>query len=76
MDRENKRTFGYGFDFWVYGVGHIPDSISSGNGVNSFGKLMYRYHQNDAYNSFAFPVCDGMGIWYDILSSIIPELFL
>ena len=69
MNRKIDRIFGYGFDFWIYVVGqHIQESTFDTTRT-SLGKLKYDYCEYNSPDSFAFPVCDCEGVFYNVVSS-------
>ena len=75
MIKTDGRVFGNGYDFWIYVVGER----SSGERSDwiKMGSLVYRKigygHDCAVLESFAFPICDTAGTFYEVLSSNCEE---
>lgn len=58
----DNNIFGYGYDFWIFSVGakiaKIPDIC----------KLHYDAEPYTGERSFAFPICDSNGVWFNFVS--------
>jgi len=63
------RKLGFGFDFWVYVVRQKCENKIHDKECCNFGKLMYRRAEYSEPNSFASPICDSDGMYYNVFSS-------
>ena len=63
------RIYGYLYDFWVYVIGQTENvqGITDG-GVLHYGRLTCKTHGFSGRDSFAFPICDSSGMFYDVVS--------
>ena len=65
---KNNRIFGYLYDFWVFVVGQTTNETEL-----NFQNLKCFVHPYSGLNSFAFPVCDSDGTYYNVLTSHLEE---
>lgn len=69
MKHTKKRTFGFLYDFWVFVVGQSVDiNMMQGNKLQ-YGDLICRVLKYTSPDSFAFPICDSPGVYYNVTSS-------
>ena len=73
MKAIENRTFGYLFDFWVFVVGQSADTHTEQETTSRYENLTYTRCEYAGPNSFAFPVCDSPGVYYNVLSSFEEE---
>ena len=73
MKDRNNRTFGYLYDFWVFVVGQSADENMMQRSKLQYGGLTCRIWNYTSPDSFAFPVCDSSGVFYDVTSSAEEE---
>lgn len=73
MKDRNNRTFGYLYDFWVFVVGQSADENMMQRSKLQYGGLTCRIWNYTSPDSFAFPVCDSSGVYYDVTSSAEEE---
>ena len=75
MIKTDGRVFGNGYDFWIYVVGE--QSSDERSDWIKMGNLVYRKvgygHDGAVHKSFAFPICDTAGTFYEVLSSNCEE---
>lgn len=64
-----KDTYGFLFDFWVYVVGKSSDISNTQRTDFKYGNLTGYACEYSGPGSFAFPICDGPGTFYEVLSS-------
>ena len=70
---KRERTFGYTFDFWVYVVGQEALDGIEPEPKFSFENLTCSVCTYTGPDSFAFPICDSAGVYYNVLSSCEEE---
>ena len=68
MKNASNRMFGYLYDFWVFVVGQSEDINLIKNNKLQYGNLMCDICNYAGPNSFAFPVCDSSGMYYNVTS--------
>ena len=73
MTTIENRTFGYLFDFWVFVVGQSVRVNTEQETTFRYGNLTYTRCEYAGPNSFAFPICDSPGVYYNVLSSFEEE---
>ena len=73
MTTLENRTFGYLFDFWVFVVGQSVRVNTEQETTFRYGNLTYTRCEYAGPNSFAFPICDSPGVYYNVLSSFEEE---
>lgn len=73
MKYSKKRTFGFLYDFWVFVVGQSADANMVQEGKLKYGDLTCRVSNYKGPDSFAFPICDSSGVYYDVTSSAEEE---
>ena len=73
MKNEKNRTFGYLFDFWVFVVGQAANTNTTQGTKLRYGNLICHVCDYVGPNSFAFPICDSTGVYYNVLSSYEEE---
>ena len=73
MKYTKKRTFGFLYDFWVFVVGQSTDEIMTQGSKLQYGDLTCSVWNHTGPNSFAFPICDSSGVFYDVTSSAEEE---
>ena len=62
---KNEYTFGYLYDLWLFSVGaKLADAVGFKSDM-----LSCRVAEYTGMSDFAFPICDGRGVFIDITSS-------
>ena len=73
MKTMENRTFGYLYDLWVFVVGQSADIHTARETTFRYENLTYTCCAYAGPNSFAFPICDSPGVYYNVLSSFEEE---
>lgn len=73
MKNTKNRTYGFLYDFWVFVVGESTDVNFTQETKLQYGSLTYHVCNYGGLNSFAFPICDSLGVHYNVLSSYEEE---
>lgn len=73
MKDTNNRTFGFLYDFRVFVVGQSTGEIMTQGSKLQYGDLTCSVWHYTGPNSFAFPICDSSGMYYDVTSSAEEE---
>ena len=69
MKYTKKRIFGFLYDFGVFVVGQSADVNMMQGRKLQYGGLTCRVWKYTSPNSFAFPICDSPGVYYNVMSS-------
>ena len=73
MKYTKKRTFGFLYDFWVFVVGQTADVNKMQGSKLQCGGLACRVWNYTGPDSFAYPICDSPGVYYNVTSSCEEE---